>query len=126
MTRMNSALGLLSLIVLLIAAPAAYPQASVKLVWDPPATYTDGTPVQPGDIQAYYVYSGATSDAINTFEATVDAPTTEFPLPAALYGRWLAVTAEANGTESAQSVPVQWVAPEVPQNLRIEIVISTP
>lgn len=43
---------LIGMLVLLMCGTAM----AEKLVWDPPTTYTDGTPIAPGDLVGYNAY----------------------------------------------------------------------
>jgi hypothetical protein len=120
MTRLTVMIGLLSLL-----ACAGTASAAPILSWDAVTEGSDGLPLDPGlEVIEYRVYActsalGSCSLATAIYVANVLAPATSFDLAGRPIPSAYVVTANNKAGESAGSVALKVMPPDVPRNLRL-------
>jgi hypothetical protein len=99
------------LAILLLATPMVAAEGSdAKISWDLPASYADGTPIDPADVGKIVVevYSGPTEKGPWKWIATSlpGATSATVPDPPAWKTLWYTVKSTLQGAESEYAVPV--------------------
>ncbi len=110
-------------ILLTISSPAL---AAPFLAWDSVMMGSDGLPLGPGlEVTTYQVYrcgmaaSGPCAAPDRMLAGTVTAPVTQFDLAIQPVPQAYVVTAVNKAGESADSVKLEVVLPDVPKSLRL-------
>jgi hypothetical protein len=101
----------LFLVILFLASPASAAGGNdVKIGWSLPASYTDGTPIDRGDVQKILVmvYTGPAKTGPWKWVATSPPGATSIAVigPSAGQTCWYTVKSSLNGAESEYAIPV--------------------